>query len=127
MGIGGDGSLSVFDQMKLPRSVTIAGVPIRILQEDLSDEDNLPKGYYGYYSDERRVIVIEETLSSKVAKATVRHEMLHASLALSGLDHLERFEEEAIVKCMDSIFFPAWERFLKNTERKIRNAKQSNI
>ena len=111
------------DQMNLPRSVTIAGVPIRILQEDLSDEDNLPKGYYGYYSDERKVIVIEKTLSQKVAKETVRHEMLHAALALAGLDHLERFEEEAIVKCMDCIFFPAWERFLKNTERKLRNAQ----
>lgn len=118
MGIGGDGSLPVPDQMKLPRSVTIAGVPIGILQEDLSDEDNLPKGYYGYYSDERRVIVIEKTLSPKVAKTTVRHEMLHAALALSGLDHLERFEEEAIVKCMDSIFFPAWDRFLRSLNKK---------
>jgi Zn-dependent peptidase ImmA (M78 family) len=99
--------------MKLPKSIHIAGVPVKIIQEDLSDEDNLSKGYYGYYSDERRVIVIEQTLSPKVAKATMRHEMLHASLALSGLNRLERFEEEAIVRCMDSIFFPAWERFLK--------------
>ena len=121
--LGEGGSLSISCQMKIPRSVTIAGVPIRILQEDLSDEDNLPKGYYGYYSDERKVIVIERTLSQRLAKETVRHEMIHASLALSGLDHLERFEEEAIVRCIDSIFFPAWDRFLKNTERKLRNAK----
>ena len=120
--LGEGSSLLISCQMKIPRSVTIAGVPIRILQEDLSDEDNLPKGYYGYYSDERKVIVIEKTLSQKVAKETVRHEMLHASLAMAGLDHLERFEEEAIVRCMDCIFFPAWERFLKNTERKSRNA-----
>ena len=64
------------------------------------------------------MIVIEKTLSQKVAKETVRHEMIHAALALSGLDHLEGFEEEAIVKCMDTIFFPAWERFLKNAKRK---------
>ena len=115
---GEGSSLLISCQMKIPRSVTIAGVPIRILQEDLSDEDNMQKGYYGYYSDERKVIVIEKTLSQSVAVATVRHEMIHAALAMSGLDHLEGFEEEAIVKCMDSIFFPAWERFIKNVKRK---------
>lgn len=104
--------------MKIPRSVTIAGVRIKIIQEDLRDEDHLSKGYFGYYSHERKVIAVDKGLSPRMTRETIRHEMLHASLALSGLDHLERFEEEAIVVCMDSIFFPAWDRFLRNFRKK---------
>tara|TARA_R110002020_G_scaffold220074_2_gene427920 strand:+ start:199 stop:513 length:315 start_codon:yes stop_codon:yes gene_type:complete len=99
--------------MKLPKSIHIAGVPVKILQEDLSDEDNLSKGYYGYYSHKRKVIAVDKNLDPSDVRGTIRHEMLHASLALSGLDHLEHFEEEALVRCVDEIFFPAWERFLK--------------
>lgn len=99
--------------MKLPKSIHIAGVPVKILREDLSDEDNLPKGYLGYYSHERKVIVVDKNLTPSDTRGTVRHEMIHAALTFSGLSDLERYEEEAIVRCMDEIFFPAWERFLK--------------
>ena len=104
--------------LKIPRSVTIAGVSVKIIREDLRDEDNLPKGYFGYYSHERRVIAIDKSLSPSVARDTIRHEMVHAALSYSGLTSLEHFEEEAIVRCMDEIFFPAWDRFLKNSRRK---------
>ena len=99
--------------MNLPKSIHIAGVRVKIVQEGLSDEDNRPKGYCGYYSHERKTIVVDKNLNPKTTRDTVRHEMLHASLAFSGLDHLENFEEEALVRCIEEIFFPSWERFSK--------------
>ena len=104
--------------MTIPRSVTIAGISVRILREDLSDEDNLPKGYYGYFSHERKVIVVDKRMGRAMTRDTIRHEMLHAALSFSGLDRLEGFEEEAIVSCMDEIFFPAWEKLLRGFNKK---------
>ena len=97
--------------MTLPKSIHIAGVPVKIIREDLSDENNRSKGYYGYYSHERKTIVIDSALKPAEVKTTVRHEMLHASLAFSGLDRLDSFEEESLVVCIEELFFPAWERF----------------
>jgi len=35
--------------------------------------------------------------------------MLHAALDVSGLTYIKTFEEEAIVRCIDNIFHPAWD------------------
>ena len=48
--------------MTLPKSIHIAGVPVKIIREDLSDENNRSKGYYGYYSHERKTIVVDTAL-----------------------------------------------------------------
>ena len=99
--------------MTLPKSIHIAGVPVKIIKEDLSDENNRSNGYYGYYSHERKTIVIDSSLKPADVKSTIRHEMLHASLAFSGLDRLDSFEEESLVVCIEELFFPEWERFCK--------------
>ena len=39
---------------------------------------------------------------------TLRHEVMEASLYLSGLAWAERYEQEAVIRCMEEIFFPAW-------------------
>jgi hypothetical protein len=39
--------------------------------------------------------------------------MMEASLLLSGVGFLESYEQEAVVRCMEEIFFPAWAQFLK--------------
>ena len=44
---------------------------------------------------------------------TLRHEMMEASLYLSGLAWVERYEQEAVIRCMEEIFFPAWEVVVK--------------
>tara|TARA_B100000686_G_scaffold230010_1_gene237392 strand:+ start:137 stop:478 length:342 start_codon:yes stop_codon:yes gene_type:complete len=109
--------------MHIPKSIKVAGVPVKILREDLSDDDN-----FGYYSHERRVIVVDKSLSPSVTRSTIRHEMIHAALAFSGLSSLENYEEEAIVRCMDEIFFPAWESFLRRFKArgKPRNLNRTN-
>jgi hypothetical protein len=43
----------------------------------------------------------------------LRHEMVEASLLLSGVGWCDRYEQEAVVRCMDEVFFPAWERTRK--------------
>jgi hypothetical protein len=45
--------------------------------------------------------------------STLRHEMVHAALAIGGVAFSESMEEEAIVRCMDELFFPAWDRVAK--------------
>ena len=86
----------------------MAGVRVRINFRDLGDDE-----CYGLYSHRRKLITIDKSLKDKELINTIRHEMLHAALGISGLAFCESYEEEAIVRCMDEIFFPAWDRFLK--------------
>lgn len=46
----------------------------------------------------------------------LRHEMMHAALNISGVAFCENFEEEAVVRCMEDVFFPAWTRIMKRYE-----------
>ena len=94
--------------MNIPKSITMAGIRVRIKFRDLGDDD-----CYGIYSHRRKLITIDKTLKGKELLETIRHEMIHAALGISGLAFCEAYEEEAIVRCMDEIFFPAWERVLK--------------
>jgi hypothetical protein len=36
--------------------------------------------------------------------------MGHAALDMGGISHLKNYEEEAIIRCFDTIFHPAWDR-----------------
>jgi len=44
---------------------------------------------------------------------TLKHEMIHACFAVAGLSHIRRFEEEAIVRCLENLLFPALEQLEK--------------
>lgn len=87
--------------MNIPKSITMAGIRVRIKFRDLGDDD-----CYGLYSHRRKLITIDKTLKGKELLETIRHEMIHAALGISGLAYCEAYEEEAIVRCMDEIFFP---------------------
>ena len=39
--------------------------------------------------------------------------MMEASLLISGVGFSDSYEQEAVVRCMEEIFFPAWEVILK--------------
>lgn len=41
---------------------------------------------------------------------TLRHELRHAALDIGGVSYNERMENEAVVRCLDHIFDPAWEK-----------------
>jgi hypothetical protein len=39
--------------------------------------------------------------------------MIHAALAVGGVSFAVEYDEEVIVRCLDSIFFPAWDKLTK--------------
>lgn len=89
--------------MRLPSSVKIAGQRVKIKVGKLEDA-------YGQYEHDSRVIWISNAIKDDKTKIeTLRHEMMEATLLISGVGWAERLESECIVRCMEEIFFPAWE------------------
>ena len=101
--------------MKFPKTITIAGRRIKLVVEPFKGTDS---DTFGEYFHDDKLIQINTGLSDKVALDTLRHEMMEASLFISGLAWTENYEQEAIVRCMEEIFFPAWDVALKRIGRK---------
>lgn len=60
------------------------------------------------------------TLAASKAKTfttTLRHEMLHAALHLSGVSYAEKYDEENVVRAIENLFFPAWDKVAKQLEK----------
>lgn len=91
---------------KLPSSVVIGGIRFAIVSDKIDDGD------YGRMIFDERKIIINTVCFSKASllRETLRHEIMHAALHVSGVSFLERYDEEALVRAMDHIFFPAWEQ-----------------
>ena len=89
---------------KIPQSVEIGGRVITIRIDAELDS------WGEYHSDLRQIVLAyKSTLSDALLVETLRHEMVHAALDIGGISHLKNYEEESIVRCLDSIFHPAWE------------------
>jgi len=90
----------------VPKSVQIAGYRIPIRIKDLRGE------CYGQYLPEAKVIEIDrETVKNKkLLRETIRHEMVEAALFISGISWSESYEQEPIVRALDELFWPAWDR-----------------
>ena len=99
-----------YEQMQSINSVMIAGHRVKIAEVPLED-------CYGDYTHETRTIQLSNKLPAKEYLTTLRHEMLHASFHIAGISFCESFEEEACVRCVDEIFFPAYERLLKRLQK----------
>ena len=67
---------------------------------------------YGEYLHDRKRIHVAQGLDDKTLLITIRHEMMEASLLLSGVGWNDTYQQEAVVRCMEEIFFPAWNVFL---------------
>ena len=96
--------------MKFPKTVTIAGRRIKLVVEEFKGIDS---DTFGEYFHDDKLIQINTGLDDKVALEPLRHEMMEAALLISGVGFSERYEQEAVVRCMEEIFFPAWETILK--------------
>tara|TARA_R110002020_G_scaffold34539_2_gene104986 strand:- start:15395 stop:15697 length:303 start_codon:yes stop_codon:yes gene_type:complete len=92
--------------MNIPKQVTIGGQKVKIAWGELDD-------CYGTYDHSRRKIILDKKLNNGDVLPTLRHELMHAAFDISGLSFCERWEEEAVVRCMEQVFFPAYERVLK--------------
>ncbi len=99
--------------MNFPKTVSIAGRRIRLVIEPFKGADS---DTFGEYFHDDKLIQINAGLSDKDALETLRHEMMEASLLLSGVGYSERYEQEAVVRCMEEIFFPAWGVIVKRID-----------
>jgi len=100
--------------MTLPKTVSIAGRRIRLVVKPFKEVDVYT---FGEYFHEDKVIQINTGLDNNTTLETLRHEVMEASLLLSGVGFSERYEQEAVVRCMDEIFFPAWDLILKRIKK----------
>jgi len=94
-------------KLRLPNHIELAGVKVAIRYRQMDDT-------FGEYHSNIRTIYVSQ-LAMRDAKTlldTIKHEARHAILDLTGLAHLVRYEEEAIVRCMENLLDPAWDRFL---------------
>jgi hypothetical protein len=90
---------------KLPSSVMIGGIRFAIVCQKIDEGD-----YGRMIFDERRIVINTICLAkASLLRETLRHEILHAALHVSGVSFLERYDEEALVRAIDHIFFPAWD------------------
>jgi hypothetical protein len=106
--------------MKYPATINIAGHRIKLKFVPLAD-------CYGQYDHEIKTIQINSAFKSdrECVLVTIRHEMMEASLLLSGVGFSDKYEQEIIVRCMEEIFFPAWDKFIATLNKIIcQNSKK---
>jgi len=94
--------------LKIPKTITIAGVRLKIVRRDLTDAE-----CYGHWHEDKRQIALCSTIKGKVLRDTLRHELLHATWSLSGVGHAEGFPDESAVRAMEVLFLPKWEKMLR--------------
>tara|TARA_R110002020_G_scaffold67440_1_gene177128 strand:- start:853 stop:1146 length:294 start_codon:yes stop_codon:yes gene_type:complete len=97
--------------MTCPKSIRIAGVSIKVIRQDLDGDP------YGYWSLDRRTIVLDKGLKGKQLRETLRHEMLHATFDLCGVGFTSQFPDEPVIRALDTLFFPSWERVDKRLNK----------
>jgi len=89
----------------LPKSVIVGGQRIRIdVSPSLED--------WGQYNHDTKAITVSHRVleKSSLLRTTLRHELMHAALSISGVSYCTGFQEEAVVRCLEEVFFPSWER-----------------
>jgi len=97
-------------KVDLPKSITIGGQKVKVKLQSFNDYD----GYtFGQYFHDDKIIQLNPDQSDKNLVITLRHEMMEAALLISGVGFSDNYEQEAVVRCMEEIFFPAWNTFLK--------------
>ena len=89
--------------MTIPRSVTVAGVRLKVIVRQLPDEDT-----FGEWHLEKKTIFIKKGLSDDDAEQTLYHEMWHACMDLSGRSFLDGFPDETLARAWD-LFRPFYD------------------
>ena len=90
---------------EIPKSIRIGGKQVKInIVEDLEE--------YGNFTEDTLTIQLKKA-DAETMRVTLRHELMHAALSISGIAYIDRLPEEAIVRCFDNLFFPAYEKLTK--------------
>ena len=88
--------------------IKIGGIKFSVIREHINE--------YGLMRfDEREIVISSAIADIEVYMTTLRHEMIHAALAISGISYLKKYEEEPIVRAIENLFFPAWDRLQNKT------------
>jgi hypothetical protein len=98
--------------MNFPKHISVGGLRVKItIVENLED--------FGSFSLDDLTIAIRKG-NTKDMVDTLRHEMMHAAFAIGGIGHCKPFEEveEGVVRCLDHLFFPSWNRLLQQQPTK---------
>lgn len=90
---------------RVPSSVTIGGRKLRVKLVPMEDA-------WGQYLHDEGTILLNRALVNTpvILAATLRHELMEAALFIGGVAWMERYEQEPVVRAMEELFFPAWER-----------------
>ena len=97
--------------MKIPKKISIGGITFKVqfIKFDVDD--------YGRMDFDQRLILLNDSIKNNLPMVaeTIRHEMVHAALAVGGVSFSVDYDEEVIVRCLDSLFFPAWDKLIKRS------------
>ena len=97
--------------MKIPKKISIGGITFKVqfIKFDVDD--------YGRMDFDQRLILLNDSIKNNLPMVaeTIRHEMVHAALAVGGVSFSVDYDEEVIVRCLDSLFFPAWDKLTKRS------------
>jgi len=88
--------------MKLPQFISIGSHQIELVIDDSLSE-------YGQFDQDRMEIRLRP-MPARQTVETIRHEMVHAALAIGGISYSDKYCEESIVRCLDFLFWPAYHR-----------------
>lgn len=91
-----------------PKKIQIGGKTINVVI------DANIESWGEYHADKGEIKLSLRCLGSKtMLRDTLRHEMIHAALDISGLSFLKNYEEEAIVRGLEHILLPALDSIAK--------------
>ena len=90
---------------EIPKSIRIGGKQVKITIVDDLEE-------YGNFTEDTLTIQLKKA-DAETMRVTLRHELMHAALSISGIAYIDRLPEEAIVRCFDNLFFPAYDSLTK--------------
>ena len=97
--------------MKIPKKISIGGIAFKVQFVKFDVDD------YGRMDFDQRLILLNDSIKNNLPMVaeTIRHEMVHAALAVGGVSFSVDYDEEVIVRCLDSLFFPAWDKLIKRS------------
>lgn len=83
----------------------VGGHKIKVSKKSLPDD-------WGHFDHDDMVIALslDHIKDSKGWVETLRHEMLEASLCIGGVGYGENYDQEQVVRCIENLFFPAWDK-----------------
>ena len=75
---------------------------IKILGKDIEVKEVHLKGLHGDFDGDKMLIRVHKGLSPENRQLTIKHELFHSALFISGVNELLTVElEEAIVRCLE--------------------------